>query len=125
MGKDVLDQVVAVLVARNLDERNPRPINPTLANTIKVPAKELGTANLQAFLDDLGGKLINAVLCGIPNDVVDGPAAVSWGTMLTDMLDAPVAELTVSNNVDVGQNLFDARALHVLSKYSLWTDLRR
>lgn len=44
--------------------------------------------------------------------MINGTAAVRRGTMLTDMLDAPVAKLTMGHNVDVGENLLNAGSLH-------------
>lgn len=43
--------------------------------------------------------------------MVDGTAAVGRRAMLADMLDAPVAELAMGDNVDVGKDLFNARTL--------------
>jgi len=34
--------------------------------------------------------------------MVDGTATISWSAMLADMLDAPVAKLTVGDNIDAG-----------------------
>ena len=44
-------------------------------------------------------------------NMLDGATTVSRQTMLTDVLDAPISELAMSNNVDVGKNLFNAGAL--------------
>jgi hypothetical protein len=46
--------------------------------------------------------------------VVNGPAAISRSTVLADVLNAPVAKLTMSNNINACQNLFDARALGII-----------
>jgi hypothetical protein len=45
--------------------------------------------------------------------VVNGTGAVSWGAVLADVLDAPVAELAVGYDVDAGEDLFDAGSLEV------------
>jgi hypothetical protein len=45
-----------------------------------------------------------------------GTAAIGWGSMLTDMLNAPISKLAVSNNVDAGKNFLNARALAVVSR---------
>ena len=44
--------------------------------------------------------------------MVNGAATVSWSPVLADVLDAPVAELAMSNDVDVLQDFFDAGALN-------------
>jgi hypothetical protein len=111
MSEDVLNQVVTVLVTGDVDERNARTIHTPFANAVKVSAKKLRATNLQALLDDLGRKLIHAILGSEMDDMVDGPAAVARGPMLADVLDAPVSELAVSYNVDVGEDFFNARAL--------------
>jgi hypothetical protein len=43
--------------------------------------------------------------------MINGPATVSWCTMLTNMLNAPIAKLAMSNNVNACENLFDTWAL--------------
>jgi hypothetical protein len=53
MGKDILDQVIAVLVAGDVDERNARAIHTSLTNAVKVPAKKLRATNLETLLDHL------------------------------------------------------------------------
>jgi hypothetical protein len=45
--------------------------------------------------------------------MVDSSAAISWGTVLADVLDAPVAKLAMSNDVDACQDLLNARALEI------------
>lgn len=111
VGQDVLDQIVAILVAGDVDERDAGTIVATLADTIEVATQELRAADLEALLDNLGCELISAILGGIANDVVDGAATVGRGTVLADVLDAPVAELAMGNDVDVGKDLLDAGAL--------------
>jgi len=109
--QDVLDQIVTILVAGNVNQGNPRSVDTPLAHTVKVSTKEFRTADLQALLDHLGGELIHAVLGSVADDMVNGAAAVGWSAMLADVLDAPVTELAVSNDVDIGQYLFDAGTL--------------
>lgn len=111
--EDVLDEIVAVLIAGNVDQRDPGPIGSALTDAIQVSAEKLRPADLEALLNDLGGELVHAVLGGVAEDVVYGPATIARGAMLTDVLDAPVAKLAVGNNVDVGEDLFDTRALQV------------
>jgi len=112
VGQDVLDQVVAILVAGDVDERNPGAVNSTLADAVQVTAQELGSANLQTLLYHLGRELVHAVLGCVADDMIDGSAAIGGGAVLADVLDAPVAELAMSNDVDVLQDFFDAGALN-------------
>lgn len=109
--ENVLDQVVAVLITGNVDQGDARTIVATLTNSVEVATKEINTTNLQALLDNLGGKLVHAVLGRVANDVVNCTAAISWSAMLADVLNAPVAELSVGNNVDARKNFLDAGSL--------------
>ena len=111
VGQDPLDEVVAVLVAGNVDERNTRAVVTTLADAVEVALEELRTTNLQTLLNDLRGKLVHAVLGRIADDMVDGTAAILRSTMLADVLDAPVAKLAMGDNVNVGKDLLNAGAL--------------
>ena len=109
--ENVLDEIVAVLITGDVDQWNTRTVETTLTNTIKIAAEEVDTTNLEALLNDLGSKLIHAILRGVADDMVNCPATISWGTMLADVLDAPVAKLAMSNDVNACQNFFNARAL--------------
>ena len=109
--QDVLDEVVSVLVAGNVDQGDARAVNSALADAVEVAAKKLRTSNLETLLNDLGGELIHAVLGSKADDMVDGAAAVSRGAMLANVLNAPVAELAVGDNVNVGEDLLNAGAL--------------
>lgn len=109
--EDPLNQVVAVLVAGNVNERDTSPVRTALADAVEVPAQKLGASNLEALLNNLGGKLISAVLGSVANDVVHGAALVRRSPMLANVLDAPVAKLPMGHNVNVGKDLFDAGAL--------------
>jgi hypothetical protein len=111
VSENVLDQVVTVLIAGNINQRNAWTVETTFADTIKISAKEVNATNLEAFLNNLGGELVHAVLRGITDDVVNGTAAVSGCTMLADVLDAPVTELAMSDNVNACKNLLNAGAL--------------
>ena len=118
VGQDVLDQVVTVLIAGNVDERNAWTIWATLADAIQVAAEELHSTNLETLLNHLGSELIHAVLGCIPDDMVDGAAAVSWSTMLADVLDAPVSELTVGDDVDAAKDFLNAWTLLELGQFT-------
>lgn len=111
VGEDILNEVVAVLVTRNIDQWNARTIKATLADTVEVATEKVNTTNLETFLNNLRSKLVHAVLGRVPDDMVNCPAAISWGSVLTNMLDAPVAKLAVGNNINASKNLFNAGPL--------------
>lgn len=111
VGQDVLNEVIAILIAGNVNQWNTRTVETTLADSVKVAAEKLGASDLEAFLNDLGSELIHGVLRSVPNDMIDRTAAVRRGTMFANVLDAPVAKLAVRHDVDVGKDFLDARAL--------------
>jgi len=111
VGKDPLNEVVAVLVAGNVNQGDARAVHATLTHTIEVATQKLRTPNLETLLDNLGSKLVHAVLSGVADDVVDSTAAISRGTVLANVLNAPVAKLAVGHDVDVGEDLLNAGAL--------------
>lgn len=113
VSENVLNKVIAVLITRNVDQRNAGAVETTLADTVEVATKKINTANLETFLDDLGSELVHAILGSIADDMVNCPAAISWSTVLANVLDTPVAELTVSNDVDASKHLFNTGALTV------------
>lgn len=94
-----------------VDQRDARTVSTPFTHTLKVALEEVSATNLEAFLDDLRGELIHAVLGSIAEDMVNGAAPIRWCSMLADMLNAPVPKLTMSNNVDAIQDLDDARTL--------------
>lgn len=47
--------------------------------------------------------------------MINGAAAVGRGSMLADVLDAPVAELTVGDDIDASKDFVDARTLSHVS----------
>lgn len=109
--QDPLDQVVAVLIPSNVDERNAGTIWTSSGDDTQILIQELVTANLEAFLNNLGRELINAVVIRVVEDVVDNAALVRRRAVLAEVLDTPVAELTMRNEINVGDHLFDGRAL--------------
>lgn len=46
MGENVLDEVVAVLVTRDIDQRNTRTVETTLTDTIKIATEKVNPTNL-------------------------------------------------------------------------------
>lgn len=111
VGQDVLDEIVAILVAGNVDQRNAWTVETTLADSVKVAAKKLRASDLETLLNDFGSELIHGILCSVTNDMIDSTAAVGRGTVFADMLDAPVAKLAVRHDVDVGKDFFNAWTL--------------
>lgn len=109
--QDPLDEVVAVLVAGNIDEWDTSTILATFADSIEVATQEISASNLEALFNHLGRELIRTVLGCVANDMVDGSAAVRRATMLADVLDAPVSKLAMGDDVYVGKNFLDAWAL--------------
>jgi len=106
-----LDQIVAVLITRDVDEWDARTIWMCSGDDSKIAFKKLDASNLQAFLDNLGGELIYAVTVGIDEDVIDDSALICGGPVFAKMLNAPVSELAMGNEVDVRNNFFDCRSL--------------
>ncbi len=109
--ENVLDEVIAILITSNVDQRNSRTIKTAFADAVEVATEEFRTTNLETFLDNLGGELVHAVLGSIADDVVNGSASISWSAVFANVLNAPVSELTVSNNVDSSQDFLNAGAL--------------
>lgn len=128
IGQDVLDEVVAELVTSDCDSVSrllePGRVNPltinqghtwairaTLADAFQVALKEIVATNLEALLDDLGSILVHAVLGGEAKNMVDGAVTIGGSSVLADVLDAPVAKLSVRDDINTSQHLTDARAL--------------
>lgn len=106
-----LDQVVAILIAGNVNQRDSSSVTAAFADTVEIAAEEVTTSNLETLLNNLRGELVGTVFGSIANDVVDGAAAVGRGTVLANMLNTPVPELTMSDNVDVGEDFLNAGTL--------------
>lgn len=109
--ENVLNQIIAILVAGNVDQWDSRSVDTTLADAVEIASKKLGTTNLQALLDYLGCVLVHTVLGCKTDDMVNSAAAVSRSTMLANVLNAPVSELAMGNDVNVLEHFFNARAL--------------
>jgi hypothetical protein len=102
--------------ALTVNKRHAWTILAAFADTLKIPIEEIVTTNLQALLNDLRGVLIHAILCGKTKDVIDSTASISWRSVFADVLDAPVAELSMGNHIDTSKNLVDARTLQKISQ---------
>jgi hypothetical protein len=61
VSENVLDEVVAVLIAGDVNERDARTVVATLTDSIEITTKEVNTTNLEALLNHLGSKLIHAI----------------------------------------------------------------
>lgn len=57
--ENVLNEIVAVLITRDVDKRNTWAVNPSLADPVQVSSKKFRTANLQTLLHDLRRKLVH------------------------------------------------------------------
>lgn len=117
MSENILNEIVAVLVTRNVDQWDSRAVESALTDAIKIAAEEINTTNLEAFFDDLRSKLIHAVFGCIANDMINGTTAISWSSMLADVLDAPITELSMGNNINASEDFFNARTLQTVSSY--------
>jgi len=108
-----LDQIIAVLVASNIDERNAWTIWMSCGDDSEISIKEFDPTNLETLLDDFGSKLVNAVAVRVGKNVIDNSAPVCRRTMFAEMLDAPITELAMSNEIDACDNFFDSRTLKI------------
>lgn len=97
-----LDKIVAVLVAGNIDQWNTSAISTAFTDAVKVPTKEVSTTNLEALFDDLGCKLICAILGSVPNDMINCSTTVRRSAMFANMLNAPIPKLAMGDDVDIG-----------------------
>lgn len=97
-----------------VNQRHAWTVRASFANTVEVTVKKLVATNLQALLDNLGSELVHAVLCRETEHVVDGTSTVRRVAVLADVLDAPIAELAVSDDIDAGENFVDAGTLLVM-----------
>lgn len=138
VGQDILDEVVTELIPSNcslvnipasshitvsltVNQRHARTIRARLTNTVEIAVQKLTATNLQTLLNHLGGVLVHAVLGAKAKDMLDGATAIRGGTMLANVLDAPVSKLSMCNHVDAGQDLVDTGTL---SKVSMAAKLR-
>lgn len=72
---------------------------------------ELCAANLEAFFHNLRCKLIHAVIHSPAKNMLNSSALVVGSTVLADVLNAPIPELTMSKYIDLRQYFFDCRSL--------------
>lgn len=96
-----------------VNERDTWTIWVSSGDDAKVPLEKFDTTDLEALLHNLGSKLVNAVAVRVHEDVVNDTTLVRRGTMLAEVLDAPIAELTMSDQIDVGNDFLDGRTLAI------------
>ena len=110
------DQLRRILAKLTVNQRHAWTILASFADPLKVAIKELITTDLETLLNHLGSILVHAVLSTEAKDMIDSSATISGRTMLANMLDAPVAELTVGDDIDTGEHLVDAGTLMPVSR---------
>lgn len=113
VGQNPLDQVIAVLITGDINQGDSRSVHATLTYSVKVTSQKIGTTYLQAFFNDLRSILIHAVFSCVANYVINCSASVGRRAVFADVLNAPIAELSMGNDVNVGQDFFDTRTLGV------------
>lgn len=99
------------MVASDVDEWNTWTFRVRSGDDREVTVEKVHTSNLKAFLHDFGGILIDAVAVSIGKNMVNDPALVLWFSVLAQVLNAPVSELTMSNEVNVVNDFIDGRSL--------------
>lgn len=74
--QDPLNQVIAVLITRDVDQGNARSIRVGSGHTMQVLLHELCSTNLEALLNHFRGKLVNAVAVGVVQNMIDDASLV-------------------------------------------------
>jgi hypothetical protein len=97
-----------------IDQWHARPVSPASADTREIMIHKLGAANLETFFHNLRCELIHAVIHSPAKNMLNGAALVVGSTVLADVLDAPVPELTMSKYIDLRQYFLDCWSLQVL-----------
>jgi hypothetical protein len=111
--QDPLDQIVAILIASDVDERDAGTIRASSRDDSEVAIHEVETANLETFLNHLRGELVDAVIIGVGEDVIHDTTLVRGRAVFTQVLNTPIAELTVSDEVDVDNDFFNSGTLRL------------
>jgi len=73
--------------------------------------QEVGARYLETLLNHLGSELIGTILSSEAKNMLDGTALVSRTAVLANVLDAPVTELTVRDDVDASEDFVDTGTL--------------
>lgn len=119
-GQDILDKIIAKLITSNVYEGHARPIGSSLADTLQVAIEKLATSDFEALLNNLGRVLVHAVFGGEAEDVVNSTTTISRSTMLANVLDTPVTELTMCDYINAGEDLVDTWTLQLSVWYLSW-----
>lgn len=102
-----------------IDEGHAWTIWTSFTNTLQIAIKKLATSNLEALLDHLGSVLVHAVLSREAENVVNSATTIRGSAMFADVLNAPIAKLTMGDDINAGEHLVDARTLRAVSKGNL------
>ena len=94
-----------------VNQRHAWTILASLADPLKIAIKELITTDLETFFNHLGSILVRAILGSKSKNVVNCPATIRRRSMLTDVLNAPIAELSVGDDIDASEYFIDAGTL--------------
>ena len=86
-----------------IDQWHARPVRPASADTREVMIHKLSAANLETFFHNLRCELIHAVIHSPVKNMLNSAAFVVGSTMLADVLNTPVPELTMSKYIDLCQ----------------------
>ena len=97
--------------ALTIDQGHARAVRTAGANPREIAIKKLSAANFKAFFDDLGSKLVHAIVASPQEDMLDGTILVMRSSVLTDVLDAPITELAMGEEIDFCKNFLNGRAL--------------
>jgi hypothetical protein len=73
-----LDEVIAILVASNVNEWNARSIWTSGSNDSKIVIQEFKTTNLETLLDDFRSELVDAIAIRVGENMIDDSSLVRW-----------------------------------------------
>jgi hypothetical protein len=62
VGEDILHEVIAKLIASNVNERHARAVDAGFRDAIQVTIKEIDTSGSQTLFNHLGSVLVGAIL---------------------------------------------------------------
>lgn len=113
--QDILNQIVAILIACNIDQWNAWTFVASFTDPVQVSFQKIGTTNFETLFDNLRSELIHAVFSSITNDMVNGTATVGGSPVLTDVLNAPITKLTMGHDIDACEDFFDTGTLSKIS----------
>lgn len=97
--------------ALTIDQWHAGTVWSTLTDAFQIPIQKFSATNFETFLNNLRCILVHTVLGSEAKNVIDSATTVRSSTMLADMLNAPVPELTMCDDIDARQNFVDTRAL--------------